>query len=226
MIKFLVRWLFRFLMLGLVLVVALILLKDVLAKALAEYEIHAQSGMDVKIGKLELGLLSPALSLEDLTIFNRPEFGGSPFLSVPDLHVEYDLRALARRQLHLTFVRVSLAEVQVVEAKDGRTNVVLALEDFVPPQNSAARPVLGVTFGSIDTLNLTVGKIKYTSLRRPDAATEVTVGLNNAVFTHVRSVAELTRVVLNSMVQNGITVTQPPREHRREPASSKLKRQK
>jgi len=224
-IRFLVRWIFRLLILGVVLAVALILLKDVLAKALAEYEIRTQSGMDVKIGRLELGVLSPTLTLEDLTLFNRPEFGGSPFLSVPDLHVEYDLRALARRQLHLFFARVSLAEVQVVEAKDGRTNVVLALEDFVPPQNAATRPVLGVRFGSIDTLNLTVGKVRYTSLRRPDAATEVTVGLNNAVFTQVRSVAELSRVVLNSMVQNGITVTQSPREHRREPVNSKPKRQ-
>lgn len=221
MIKFLVRWIFRCLILGVVLAVALILLKDVLAKALAEYEIRAQSGMDVKIGKLELGVLSPTLNLEELTLFNRPEFGGSPFLSVPDLHVEYDLRALARRQLHLFFARVSLAEVHVVEAKDGRTNVVLALGDLGPLRTEATHPVLGVSFGSIDTLNLTVGKVRYTSLRHPDANTEVTIGLNNAVFTHVRSVAELTSVVLNSMVQNGITITQPPREHRREPVKSK-----
>ncbi len=85
--RFLVRWTFRLVILAAVLAVALILSKDALLKSLAETQIRAQTGMDVRIGKLELGLFSPTLNVEDFKLYNPAEFGGSPLLDVPDLHV-------------------------------------------------------------------------------------------------------------------------------------------
>jgi hypothetical protein len=205
--RFLVRWAFRLFILLLVLAVALVLLKDILAKAFLEHQIRAQSGMEAKVGTVDLGLFSPTITVEDLKLFNRAEFGGSPLLDIPDLHVEYDLAVLARRRLRLRLVRLSLAEMNIVEAKDGRTNVVLGVDLGANGPGSQGRQVLGLGFAGIDTLNLTVGKIRYTSLRRPENTAEVKVGLRNEIYTNVRSLADLGDLLLRSSFRNGITIT-------------------
>jgi uncharacterized protein involved in outer membrane biogenesis len=208
-IRFFFRWAFRFLVLGIVLAVALVLLKDVLAKAAAEYQIRRQTGMDVNIGSLELGLFSPTLTLSDLKLYNAPEFGGSPFLDVPDLHIKYRPGPLARGKLHLDFVRIALTEVNVVEGRDGRTNIVLAIDGLEPRAAQPHRPdsLLGWEFVGVDTLNLSLGRLRYSSLRRPGKATELKVGLKNEVLTNMKSFDEIRELVLKRIFRNGITIT-------------------
>ncbi|MFO1501054.1 MAG: hypothetical protein U1G07_22135 [Verrucomicrobiota bacterium] len=210
MIKFVVRWAFRFLVLALLLIVAVILLKDILAKSLLEQRIRTQTGMEVKIGKLELGLLSPTITLDDLKLYNPPEFGGSPFLVIPDLHLVYYRGALARQRLHLKLLRAVVTEINVVEAKDGRTNLVLSLDDWSPAGTGhQARPpehILGYAFGGIDVLNLTLGKLTYSSLRHPGKSTAAEIGLKNEVILGVQSISDLQRILMKALFRNGITI--------------------
>ena len=105
MIKFAFRWAFRLLIVAIVLVIGLLLLKDTIAKNLAEQRIRRETGFDAKIGKLEVGLLSPKINIENFVLYNPAEFGGSPFLSVPDLHIEYNPDELAFRRLRLLDLR-------------------------------------------------------------------------------------------------------------------------
>ncbi len=104
-VKFLARWLFRLLVLALALAVALLLLRDHL---LEEYlEAHGQrlTGLEVRIGRVESGLLRPELHLEDVRVYDPPEFGGGPFLTAREVHLEYDPAALARGSLRLRLLR-------------------------------------------------------------------------------------------------------------------------
>jgi len=57
--KTLFRWAFRLFILLVVLVVAGILLLDTIVRAVAVNAIKRQTGLDVKIGKFEIGLLNP-----------------------------------------------------------------------------------------------------------------------------------------------------------------------
>ena len=210
MIRFLVRWAFRLFVLAVVLGVALVLLKDVLAKSLLEARIRSQTGLEVRIGKLEVGLLSPSLTLETVRLYNAPEFGGSPFLDIPDLHVLYDPAALLQRRLHLQLLRLSLAEVNIVESKNGRTNLVLGLTDLEPVPALAPTEremIFGLQFAGIETLNLTFGKITYSSLRRPGRQTEAKIGLKNEIFTGINSLPQLHQILMNALFRNGITIS-------------------
>jgi hypothetical protein len=213
-IRFAVRWAFRGLILVIVLAVALVLLKDILAKALAEHELEARSGLEVKIGSLELGLFEPTVTLEDVKVYNRATFGGSPLLDAPDLHIEYDPGALLNRRLHLNLLRLSLAEINVVETQDGRTNLIIRPDapDSRPGPPAQPDRVLGFTFAGIETVNLSLNRLRYTNLKRPDKPTELQLGLRNQIFTKVRSVQELTNLVLKAMFRNGITVLSPAAE--------------
>jgi hypothetical protein len=169
--------------------------------------------MDVRIGKLTLGLFAPIVDVQDFKLFNLAEFGGSPFLEVPDFHAECDGPALIRGQLHLRLLRLSVTELNIVEAKDGRSNLVLSLDNLVPsgaPVNRDRETLLGLDFKGIDTLNLSLGRVNYSSVKRPWKKTEVKLGLKNEIITNVRSVAELKSLLVKLMFHHGITIAEAP----------------
>jgi len=177
--KFLFRWLFRLVVLTLLLVMALVLLKDAILKELQKLELRQQTGLQTKIGELEVRLFSPTVSVERLRLFNPPEFGGSPFLDIPELYLEYDRLALAAHQLHLRLLRVQVAELTLVQSLDGRKNT-----DWLAslPDRFARN---GLEFAGIDTLNLTLTRIKRYSMHNPRLTETVEVGLRQEILTRL-----------------------------------------
>ena len=123
MIKWLFRWLFRLLILLVVLVVAAILLLDTIAREITEYRLQQQTGLEAKIGRMRVGMLEPRLTIENLVIYNSAEFGGSPLLDVPELHVECDRNPFFHPGLHFKLVRINLARLNLVEDAKGRKNL-------------------------------------------------------------------------------------------------------
>src|SRR5205809_632751 len=102
--KKLFRWLFRLLLVLVLLVVVLILFLDPIAKSLAERQIRVQTGLEARIGRLSIGLRKPTLALENFKLVNSDEFGGTTFIDVPALDVQYDLAALRSKKVHLNLV--------------------------------------------------------------------------------------------------------------------------
>jgi uncharacterized protein involved in outer membrane biogenesis len=205
--KFLCRWAFRGLILLLVAAIALVLLKDVLLKAWAEQQVRSRTGMDMKIGRFETGLFTPTLTIEDLVLYNTPEYGGSPFLRAPDLHIEVDTRALTSRHLHLKLVRLALTELNIVEGFNGRTNLVLDPSRPAPSLGVLnSNSVLGLQFTGIDTLNLSLGKLTYRSLKRPHQDTELRLNLHNEIITNIRTADQLAETLTRTIFRNGFTV--------------------
>jgi len=139
MIKFIFKWLFRLILavVGLVVVavVVLLLTYNSILKNLIEHNIRAQTGMDAQIGKLDVSLFEPTIEIRDLQIYNPANFGGAPFLNIPEIHIEYDRPALMRRQLHFTLVRLNLAELDIVKNQNNELNI---FPEGVPMQTTPA----------------------------------------------------------------------------------------
>src|SRR5277367_1003262 len=106
--KWIFKWLVRLFILAVVLVVILFLSLDTILRLVMENRIRAQTGMDAEIGKFSIGLATPTITIRDFKLFNPPNFGGTLFLDIPEIHVEYDRSALASRQLHVTLLRFNL----------------------------------------------------------------------------------------------------------------------
>jgi hypothetical protein len=205
MIKFLVRWTFRLLILGIVLMVALILLKDQILKNIAETQIRRATGMEVKIGSMSTKLTRPILSAENVVLYNRAEFGGGPFLDIPEIHLEYSGEAKGRGDLRFKLVRLNLREFNIVESKDGRTNITditAALQKVHTIQTNNA----DYRFNGIDTLNLTVGKVRYISLRRPNRNQEMNLALQNEIIQNVRTWDDMAGLLFKILLRAGITL--------------------
>src|SRR5665213_2238643 len=103
--KFIFKWLLRLFALAVVLAVIFFLSLDSILRVVIQHNIRAQTGMDAEIGRVKLGLTEPTLEIQNLKIFNPSEFGGTPFLEIPEIHVEYDRAALAKKEIHITLLR-------------------------------------------------------------------------------------------------------------------------
>src|SRR2546423_7294863 len=95
------RWLFRLVLVLVLAALVLVLFLDTIAKSLLEREIRAQTGLDVKIEKLSVGLRTPSVTIENFKLINSSDFGGSTFIDVPELDVQYDLQAIREKKVHL-----------------------------------------------------------------------------------------------------------------------------
>jgi len=207
--KRLFKWIFRLVLLMIALVVGLIFFKDAILKALVKRQIRSQTGMDVKIGRFSVGILSPVVNIENFKLYNPPEFGGTPFLDIPELHVEYNRFALAGRKLHLTLLRLNVAELNVVRNDAGHTN--LTNLRWQVPSRGASRPDQ-VPFPVIDVLNLSVGKARFMDLKDPRHNREYLPNLQNQIFKNVESEDDAKGILFMIWLRSGggIATTHAP----------------
>lgn len=204
MIRFVFRWAFRLLILAIVLVVALILLKDTILKNIAETQIRKSTGMDVKIGALHVSLTEPIFNLENFVLYNTAEFGGGTFIDVPDLHLEF-YPDTAKRELRFKLVRMNVRELNIVESQQGHTNissVAGALESLQAGHTNTHDAV----FQGIDTLNLSIGKIRYVDMRRPQRNQEIKLALQNEVIRNVRTWDDMAAILFKVLLRAGFSI--------------------
>lgn len=198
MFKWIFKWVFRLGLLAVVLVVIFLLSYDSILRLMIERNIRAQTGMDAEIGRFHLGLTEPVMEIENLKLYNSPEFGGTPFLSIPEIHVEYSRTALAEGKLHITLMRFNLGELDIVKNEAGKTNI-LELGTALPAKASGGgNPGLaefkkrtGLEFQQIDVLNVSVGEFKYIDLKDQRNDREQKIGLENVPIRNVKSAANL-----------------------------------
>ncbi len=190
------KWLLRLFLLAAVLVVILLLSLNSMLRVAAEHRIRAQTGMDAEIGKFSIGLVEPTVTIRNLQLYNPPAFGGTPFLNIPEIHVEYDRAALARHELHITLMRFNLGEIDVVKNQAGQTNI-FSLGMSAPLKKSGGKAgelfskQTGLEFQGIDVLNVSIGKAKYIDLNNQRNNRTQIIGIQNCVLKNVKSPADL-----------------------------------
>ena len=196
MIKFIFKWLLRLFILAVVLVVIFFLSLDSILRVVMENRIRAQTGMDAEIGKFTLGLAEPTVTIKDFKLFNPPSFGGTPFLDIPEIHVEYDRAALARHEIHVTLLRFNLGELDIVKNEAGQTNI-FSIEALPSVKKSGGgggkyfAKETGFEFTGIDVLNVSVGTAKYIDLKDSKNNRTQKIGIDNCVMKNVKTPTDL-----------------------------------
>ena len=201
--KFIFKCLMGLFILAVVLVVVFFLSLDSILKVLVEHNIRAQTGMDAEIGKFHMGLLDPVLHIEDLKIYNPTNFDGTPFVVIPEIHVEYDKDALRNGKIHLSVLRFNLGELDIVKNEQGQTNI-FALGVTVPTKedlkkNHAVDELkkrTGMSFEGIDAMTVSVGTFKYVDLKDARNNRTQVVGLENVPLRNVKTEADLLGLIV------------------------------
>ena len=218
--KRLLKWGLRLGLLVIALIVLALLCRDTLMRIVIERRIRSATGLEVRIGKYSSGLLSPGISIEDLKIYNTPEFGGMPFVEVPEIHVELDPVALTQHKLRIALLRLNLAEINIVRNEAGRTNV-FSLLNQAPLALAATNSVKAESlikelgdfqFDGIDVLNLTLGKIQYLDLQDARNNREIPVNLQNQIFKKVKSEGDLYGILFMIWLRSGGAFSLAPKK--------------
>jgi len=207
--KFLFRWMFRLLVLLIVLIVAAVLLLDTIVREIAEYRISNATGLEVKIGSVDVGILNPRVTVEHFVLYNSAQFGGSPLLDVPELHVEYVRPTLFSPKPHFRLIRFNLARLNIVEDNRGNVNLDVLEKRLQPPASNGCAPAKKnagpIQFPRIDTLNLTLGRATYRSMKQPNQVDELRMDIRNQVLTNVVAGQDLAGVATAILLRNGVS---------------------
>ena len=203
MIKFIFKWLLRLFIGAVVLIVIFFLSLNSILRVVIEHNIRAQTGMDAEIGRFKLGLLEPTIEIQNFKIYNPSNFGGTLFLDIPEIHVEYDRAALAKSELHVTLLRFNLGELDIVKNEQGQTNI-FALGVTVPTKedlkkNHAVDELkkrTGMSFEGIDAMTVSVGTFKYVDLKDARNNRTQVVGLENVPLRNVKTEADLLGLIV------------------------------
>jgi uncharacterized protein involved in outer membrane biogenesis len=202
----LLKWTFRIIALVVVSVVLLLVFKDTILRMVTEHQIRSQTGMDVKIGRVSSGLFSPVVTIENFKLYNTPEFGGTEFLIIPELHIELDSDALAAQKIKVKLVRFNLAELDIVKNKAGQTNVVTMLAKM--PKGKLAPHGIRIggkkfDFESIDVLNLSLGRMRFIDLNDRSKDRDVVLNLDDQVFNNVKTEGDVYSILLLIWLRSG-----------------------
>jgi len=206
--KWLLKWLLRLALVVIVLMALLYFAKDPILRVVAENRIRSQTGMEAQIGKFSSGRIGSAtyVTLENFKLYNTAEYGGTPFLDIPELHLEIDPVAFAQRRLHLTVARLNLAELDVVRNAAGQTNI-FALQKLLTgggvEKKIGTAEVGGFDFQGIDVLTLSLGRAKFTDLKDAKNNREIRVDLQNQQFNNVKAEADVYGILFMIWLRSG-----------------------
>jgi uncharacterized protein involved in outer membrane biogenesis len=204
--KWFFKWAFRIVALLVVAVVLLLVFKDTILRMVAEHQIRAETGMDVKIGRFSSGLFSPVVTIENFKLYNTPEFGGTEFLIIPELHIEFDTAALAQQKLRVKLLRFNLAELDVVKNQAGETNIVTMMAKM--PKGKLVPHGIHVggkkfEFETIDVLNLSLGRMRFIDLKNRVSDRDVNINADNQVFNNVKTEGDVYSIMFLIWLRSG-----------------------
>ncbi|MGA2802191.1 MAG: hypothetical protein ABSE97_07480 [Verrucomicrobiota bacterium] len=213
--KWIFKWLFRLFLLAVVLVVIAVLSVNPLFKALTEKHIRNATGMDAEIGRFSLGLIEPTVTIQNFKLYNPPDFGGTLFLDIREIHAEYDPAALKQHQLHIKLLRVNLAELDIVKNQTGRTNIpsiagIASLQKAGGDRLTAGfLRQTGLEFMGIDVLNISIGTVKFIDLEDEQLNRTQEIGIENCIIKNVKSPADLAGLAVLVALRGGYTIGLP-----------------
>ncbi len=214
-LKFIGRWALRALILLVILAVALVLLKDRIFQSWVVSRLEKGTGLQVTLRAAEVNLLSGKVRFEGLKLFNPKEYGDTPFLNFEELQLEADRVEMKQRKLHFRLLLINLTELNIVEDKAGKLNLQAIKEqvDRIKKESKPGKskgdddkPESPMEFIGIDTLHLTLGKVRKISLNYPDKPVETDLAVRDQVMKDIRTQEDFQNKVLPVLLRGGVAV--------------------
>ena len=155
----------------LITVLVLSFAKDAVIKASVEKGAELVTGLQLKMGSLNVGAVKTIVGIRDITLFNPSGFPDRIMLSMPEIYVDYDLPAVFKGKVHLEDMRIDLKEFTIVKNKNGELNldslkVVQAEKEGRKPQEKEKQRLPEM---QIDKLELKIGKVVYKDYSQGEA---------------------------------------------------------
>ncbi len=106
-----------------VIVFGLIVAKNIIAKVAIEKGVKAATGLEMKIGSIDIGIKKTHFGINGLELLNPKGFEDPVMFEAPKVFVDYNLGAMIKGKIHLEDVELNLEQLVIVKNKDGVLNL-------------------------------------------------------------------------------------------------------
>jgi len=145
--------------------VGLCFAKNIIAKMAVETGVKAVTGLTLKMDKLDIGLLKTHVGIDELQLFNPPNFSDRVMLDMPEIFVNYNLSDLFKGKVHVEDFRLHLKEFVIIKNADGELNLnalkVVKEQEEKPAKEAEPKEKGKALEVQIDNLELHIGKVIY-----------------------------------------------------------------
>jgi len=182
--------LLRNILVGLILIlVVLVTVRNLIIRAGIEQGIQAITGLKLEIGKLDIGLLAPTVSITELKIYNPAGYPDAVMADVGEIYVHYSPADILKGQVSIKEFRLSLRLLTVVRQPGNQLN--LNSLKALQPRGNGPPPKL-----TIDDLTLNISKIVYKDYAQtPALVKEFNVNLNEH-YTGIHGANDLVHLLV------------------------------
>lgn len=185
------------------LVVGLLLARNLVAKVAVVQGVKAATGLAVKVGGMDLGLLGTHFGARQVTVLNPAGFPEPLMVALPELYVDYRLGSFLKGQPHLEAVRLHLAELVIIRNADGQVNI----NSLRPVQEQQQEAKAGAPARQapptirIDRLDVKLGQVIFKDYTQPMPQVQE-IDLN--VEEHFEDITS-TKALVSAVVMRALT---------------------
>ncbi len=182
---------------------ALAVLKNSIAQGAVQGVFKQVTGLDLKIGSLNLGLMAGKLDARSIELKNPAGFADPIMMDMPALLVDLVPASLFKGAPHLEEVQIDLKEFVIVKNKDGKLNL-----DYLKPAGSkdasgkTSKPAKAPQI-QIDQLRLKIGKVIYKDYSKVGSPSvqEFDLGLDET-YRNVSNVNAILPLIMTKVLYN------------------------
>lgn len=182
--------------------------KNAVASSAVQGVCRAVTGLELKIGSLNLGLISGKLDVKNLKLNNPKGFADRTMVDMPELYVDLDTGSLVGgKGAHLRQLRLYLKELVIVKSADGKLNL-----DALKPKGEQKAKEPGKKSEApairIDQLKLKVDRVVYKDYSKGGQPSVQTFDINlNESYDNISNINVIvpllvSRAVLNTAVSS------------------------
>jgi hypothetical protein len=194
-------------LLGLLVVILLIVLligRNFIAKTAVTGGVKAVAGLEMDIDSMDVGILNTLVGINEMKIYNPPEFSDRVMVDMPEIYIDYDLSAFIEGKVHLEELRINLKELTVVKDKDGKLNInslkVAKTGKEKEPEKPGAKKETEI---KIDLLDLKIGKVVYKDYSGGGEPKVLEYNLNlHEKYENITDLNELGKLILVKALMN------------------------
>lgn len=146
------------------LIIMPIFAKNIIAKTVISVGVKAITGLELDMKSLDIGVFKSLISIKGLKLFNPPGFFEDRLMiDMPEVYIDYDLKALLKGKVHLEELRLDLKEFIVVKNHKGKLNLdsLKTIRLKKPASEKPTRKKSKASNLQIDILKLKIGKVIY-----------------------------------------------------------------
>ncbi len=186
---------------GIILLLVLVILgRDMIAKASVGGICHKATGLNLSIGGFHSSFLKSSIEVNDLKLYNPPDYTEKTMFFIPDIFVSLDLGQAMAGHPHLREVRLHLAELVVEKNSAGKLNLAeLRPAGSNKPSSSGSSKTPTV---SIDLLHLQIDKVIYRDFSRPVPVNQEFNLRLDKTYKDIKDVRAIVPIIVGDAISN------------------------